>query len=55
MSDWQKFVSDKLKTKVYLLPRLDPMNPTQKDLRAKLLPLDVFEGKNPELFNWSEN
>ena len=43
-----KFVSDKLKTKVYLLPRLDPMNPTQKALRAKLLPSDVFEGKNPD-------
>lgn len=43
-----KFVSDKLKTKVYLLPRLDPMNPMQKSLRAKLLPSYVFEGKNPD-------
>lgn len=43
-----KFVSDKLKTKVYLLPRLDPKNPMQKSLRAKLLPSDVFERKNPD-------
>ena len=30
------FVADKLKTKVYLLPRLDPSNPTESQLRSTL-------------------
>lgn len=43
-----KFIADKLKSKVYLLPRLDPENPEQKALRSKLLPQGVFENKNPD-------
>jgi len=42
------FVADKLKTKVYLLPRLDPSNPTESQLRSTLLPSGVFDKKNPD-------
>ena len=42
------FVADKLKTNVYLLPRLDPSNPTESQLRSTLLPSGVFDKKNPD-------
>ena len=42
------FITNKIKSKVYLLPRLDPENPEQKALRSKLLPQGVFENKNPD-------
>ncbi len=42
------FVADKLKTNVYLLPRLDPSNPTESQLRSTLLPSGVFNKKNPD-------
>lgn len=45
-----KFVSDKLKTKVYLLPRLDPENTLEKELRTTLLPHGVFDKKNPDFY-----
>ena len=44
------FIADKLGNKVYLLPRLDPMNPTQASLRPSLLPPGVPEGKNPDYY-----
>lgn len=47
-----KFIADKLRSKVYLLPRLDPENPNQKALRSKLLPQGVFENKNPDYLIW---
>lgn len=42
------FVAGKLGRTVYLLPRLDPMNPIQARLRATLLPEGVIPGKNPD-------
>lgn len=36
--------------KIYLLPRLDPINPEQATLRNSLLPDGVFEGKNPDFY-----
>lgn len=45
-----KFVTDKLKSKVYLLPRLDPKNAVEKALRSTLLPPGVFENKNPDFY-----
>lgn len=42
------FVADKLKTEVYLLPRLDPNNPVENRLRLTLLPPGVFDNKNPD-------
>lgn len=43
-----KFLGTKLKTDIYLLPRLDPKNPLEKKLRVELLPKGVKEGKNPD-------
>jgi len=45
-----EFISDKTGAKVYLLPRLDPKNPTQLALRSTLLPTGVIEGKNPDYY-----
>lgn len=42
------FLYNKLRRKVYLLPRLDPLNPIESKLRKSLLPKGVFEGKNPD-------
>lgn len=42
------FIADKLKTNVYLLPRLDPSNPEESKLRSLLHPDGVFERKNPD-------
>lgn len=36
--------------KVYLLPRLDPMNPSQMALRKTLFPAGVKEGKSPDYY-----
>ena len=44
------FIAKKLGRKVYLLPRLDPQNPTQAPLRASLLPPGVKERKNPDFY-----
>ena len=43
-----RFISNKIKDKVWLLPRLDPKNVRQAELRSKLLPRGVYEGKNPD-------
>ncbi len=43
-----KFLETKLKTDIYLLPRLDPKNPLEEKLRVELLPKGVKEGKNPD-------
>ena len=42
------FLADKLKIKVYLLPRLEQTTEVGRRLRCKLLPRDVKEGKNPD-------
>ncbi len=42
------FIADKLKTNVYMLPRLDPSNPKENILRKQLLPAGVYEGKSPD-------
>lgn len=42
------FIADKLKTNVYLLPRLDPSNPQENILRPVLHPIGVFDKKNPD-------
>lgn len=42
------FLADKLKTKVYLLPRLDQTNKEENRLRERLLPHGVKVGKNPD-------
>ena len=42
------FIADKLKTNVYLLPRLDPSNPKENMLRPILHPSGVFDKKNPD-------
>lgn len=42
------FIADKLKTNVYLLPRLDPSNPEESRLRSLLHPNGVLERKNPD-------
>lgn len=42
------FIADKLKTNVYLLPRLDPSNPKENILRPILHPPGVFDKKNPD-------
>lgn len=42
------FLADKLKTKIYLLPRLEQTTEEGRRLRCKLLPRDVKEGKNPD-------
>ena len=44
------FVADKLGSKVYLLPRLDPKNKKEAALRHILLPSGVFENKNPDFY-----
>ena len=44
------FVADKLGSKVYLLPRLDPKNREEAALRHILLPSGVFENKNPDFY-----
>ena len=43
-----KVISDMLRTEVYLLPRLDPVNPKESVLGEKLLPAGVFKNKNPD-------
>ncbi len=43
-----RFISRKLGTKVYLLPRLDSNTAEQVSLRRKLLPSGVFKNKNPD-------
>ena len=43
-----KFLADKLGKKIYMLPRLDPNNPTQAPLRKLLLPYNVPKGKSPD-------
>lgn len=43
-----KFISKKIKNKVYLLPRLEQNNPKDIQLRKTHLPIGVFEGKNPD-------
>lgn len=45
-----EFVSDMLRQKVYLLPRLDPGNPVEAALRPILHPAGVPEGKNPDFY-----
>ncbi len=42
------FIADKLKTNVFLLPRLDPSNPKENILRPILHPTGVFDNKNPD-------
>ena len=44
------FIADKLSKIVYLLPRLDPMNPVQSLLRTTLLPPNVPVGRNPDFY-----
>ena len=43
-----EFLADKLKTKVYLLPRLEQTTEQGRMLRRQLLPQGVKEGKNPD-------
>ena len=43
-----RFISRKLGTKVYLLPRLDSNTAEQISLRRKLLPSGVLKNKNPD-------
>lgn len=45
-----EFVSDMLRQKVYLLPRLDPGNPVEAALRPILHPAGVPEGKNADFY-----
>lgn len=45
-----KKVADLIDEQVYLLPRLDPMNFDESQLRRLLLPNNVFETKNPDFF-----
>lgn len=46
-----RFITERMKNvKVWLLPRLDPMNKDESILRKNLLPNDVFEDKNPDYF-----
>ena len=44
------FIADKIDSKVYLLPRLDPDNPIQAPLRSKLHPEGVPDKKNPDFY-----
>lgn len=44
------FIADKIGSKVYLLPRLDPGNPTQASLRPILHPKGVLDRKNPDFY-----
>ncbi len=46
--DLAKRTADLLGEKVYLLPRLDPMNPIEKKLRGQLLPEGIFKDKNSD-------
>ena len=41
-------LASKTKEKVFLLPRLDPKNPIQKELRDSLLPQGIPNGKNTD-------
>ena len=46
-----KKMSDFLKRKIYLLPRLDSNTPEQLELREKLLPAGVPDKKNPDFYD----
>lgn len=46
-----RFITERMKNvKVWLLPRLNPNNMREAELRQQLLPPDVFEGKNPDYY-----
>lgn len=43
-----RFISNKIKDKVWLLPRLDPLNPKESALRENLLPKSIPANKNAD-------